>query len=518
MRAASPPRRARWGPVLGGVLLLVAIAPAAHAAPADPAPDPTVPTTVSAPPTTVPTGPTTVPGKTSGPTTTTGPPVSVPPGGFGGPPKPKPGAKPEAPIPDPSPEVRILLDQVRLQDQQKIVAARQRQLASSSSPQPRPATASTSSVPRSAGRSGPSPGRRPASAATPWRPTSTPARRGWSSWWAAATGRTSPARCCSPWPSSTRRRCWPRPRTGSAPARPRSRAAAVRGGGRGAPHRRRAVRGRQGTGRRHRTQQRAGRGPGRRPHLVALDRGGQRLHARRDRRLVRPARRAQPRLGARAGPRLRLRQGGPRRGRARRHGLRAVGARDGVVHQPRHHPPEQLRRHRPLRHLRERLRVRHGGARGPGPDPAPEGLRRRPRHLQAPPGRRAAARAGGLLPDVAPAHPHLGHQPQLRGEAHGRCTGRCCTGSWCTGGSPPTSGRPERRRDRPAASPWPGILPGPSAPSSPEQRRGRSPRLSFRSGTGATPNRRRPPTTANEEVPPMPSRPSSGSPRSSRPR
>jgi len=90
MRAASPPRRARWGPVLGGVLLLVAIAPAANAAHADPAPDPTVPTTVSAPPTTVPSGPTTVPGKTSGPTTTTGPPVAVPPGGFGGPPKPKP--------------------------------------------------------------------------------------------------------------------------------------------------------------------------------------------------------------------------------------------------------------------------------------------------------------------------------------------------------------------------------------------------------------------------------------------
>jgi hypothetical protein len=130
MRAASPPRRARWGPVLGGALLLVAIAATAHAAHADPAPDPTVPPTVTAPPTTVPTGPTTVPTKTSGPTTTTTrPPVSVPPGGFGGPPKPKPGAKPEAPIPDPSPQVRILLDQVRLQDQQRIVAARQRQLA-----------------------------------------------------------------------------------------------------------------------------------------------------------------------------------------------------------------------------------------------------------------------------------------------------------------------------------------------------------------------------------------------------
>jgi hypothetical protein len=108
--------------------LLVALAPAAEAVRNDPSPDPSVPPTVTSTPTTVPAGPTTVPGTSSGPTTTK-PPAPPPPGGFGGPPKPKPGAKPEPPIPDPSPQVRILLDQLRLDDQQKIVVARQHQLA-----------------------------------------------------------------------------------------------------------------------------------------------------------------------------------------------------------------------------------------------------------------------------------------------------------------------------------------------------------------------------------------------------
>ena len=89
-------------------------------------PNPTTSTPGSDVPTTVPGegGSTTLlPGGVTT-TTLTRPTVTGGPGGFGGP-KVDPDAPPEPPMPDPSPEVRVLLAQLRIQSQQKVVAKKQ---------------------------------------------------------------------------------------------------------------------------------------------------------------------------------------------------------------------------------------------------------------------------------------------------------------------------------------------------------------------------------------------------------
>ncbi len=130
--ARSRLRSARWFSAALVIVALVTCAAPAGATRGDPQPDPTsteTPTTTT-PPTSTPEG---GPGPTStlpgGVTTTTvpRPKVTAGPGGFGAPAV-DPNAPPEPPIPDPSPEVRVLLAQLSVQAQQQRVAVQQAKL------------------------------------------------------------------------------------------------------------------------------------------------------------------------------------------------------------------------------------------------------------------------------------------------------------------------------------------------------------------------------------------------------